>query len=433
MKAFRKWFFILGLAWVSYLSAALGGAPANYSGTGLDDRGQPVTGAKDVAGQSTNAAQIQATKGEAVEIAVSTQVTRHPLSNWTVVAQSSANNTKSSVIAVSDADGIARFRLLPGRWIFHASREDRDAQNYTEIEVVKDRSSRGEIGVFPPFQITGTVRDPNGVPVAGAVLSFGPGDPELTRVSDALGHYEVSPQDVFADSLHQQPSYPLLVRSVERNLALNQPIDGTTTHLDLTLQPGVTLVAKVQDPAGKPVPNASAWVMLGKRERHAGLEDRVNFDAQGHLTITAMPASDIYFIGVSANGYSFAAGEVRAPEQPTNRLEFPTIVLKPANLKVAGYVLDVDGWAVPAATVIVSGVGQPSSDMRTDASGHFAFDVCDGPLTISATTRGASGNVQTVGGDTNVSLKLIPPPPNPRIPRGALPVPPASTVHLPIN
>ena len=54
------------------------------------------------------------------------------------------------------------------------------------------------------------------------------------------------------DECQRRPVHPLLtVRSVERNLAVIHEIDESVTHLDLTLQPGVTLIAKVVDTTGQ--------------------------------------------------------------------------------------------------------------------------------------------------------------------------------------
>jgi hypothetical protein len=50
--------------------------------------------------------------------------------------------------------------------------------------------------------------------------------------------------------------------------------------------------------------------------------------------------------------------------------------------------------------------------VKTDATGHFKFKVCDGPITIFAySPSGGSGRInsvnwQTRGGDTNVVVKM---------------------------
>jgi hypothetical protein len=66
---------------------------------------------------------------------------------------------------------------------------------------------------------------------------------------------------------------------------------------------------------------------------------------------------------------------------------------------------------LPGVQVNINGNGQPNGMVKTDATGHFKFKVCDGPITIyayspSGSGRNNSGNWQARGGDTNVVVKM---------------------------
>ena len=81
--------------------------------------------------------------------------------------------------------------------------------------------------------------------------------------------------------------------------------------------------------------------------------------------------------------------------------------LKPANLKLAGQVLDADDKPVAGANVNLNGEGQPNANARTDREGRFRFEhVCEGPAQLSANSQSSFGNISAEGGDTNVVLRL---------------------------
>jgi protocatechuate 3,4-dioxygenase beta subunit len=90
----------------------------------------------------------------------------------------------------------------------------------------------------------------------------------------------------------------------------------------------------------------------------------------------------------------------------TTRLDLPAVVLKLASLKLAGQVLGTDGQPAIGARVSFSGAGQANTNTESDATGHFAFDVCEGAVTIVANMDGVTGRAQAAGGDTNVVLQI---------------------------
>ena len=362
------------------------------------------------AGETTKDVQVRAVKGEMAAITVVQRKGRQPLANVSVCA----SGVLSPATALSGADGVARLRLLPGRWNVSASREGwNDGQ--TAVTVATGQTNQALVLLDPRSRITGTVRDPSGAPVAGAIISLNPGagNNYATVKTDANGRYEESWQ-VFARG--NQQKFTLLARSVERNLAVNHAIDDTTTNLDLNLQPGVTLIAKVQDSTGKTVTNAIGSVAWRNGDASGALGVPCQSDAQGRIEIADMPPEEGYSISVSANGYGQGVQKVQSLVPQTGRLEFPTVVLPLGNLKLAGHVLGADGKPVAGADVEMGVIGQRYVSTNTDGTGHFAFDTAtEGPLWVSANSPGDDGPYRNIrnrsitaqGGDTNVVIQYV--------------------------
>lgn len=282
---------------------------------------------------------------------------------------------------------------------------------------------------------SGTVFDPSGAPARDLSVSVVPDMVDMIQhialaeptATDFDGKYTVSRRQMRRGETAYTNS--IIVRDEDHNLVAAHLFDENTTNLDLRLQPGLTISAKVEDPAGKSISNLTAklqilvvgnlWQMIPSRTDQTEVPGRIEFKA--------LPRGYRYRLFVLAPGYGSTTRPVtlEAATQ-ANRLDLPNVVLKPAKLKVAGHVVDANGWAVPSAWVSVSGDGQPTTNTQSDWSGHFALDVCEGPLTVTGSVQGATGHLQTLGGETNISLKLIPWP-------GAVADPPARSVHLPVN
>jgi hypothetical protein len=369
-----------------------------------------------IAGETAKNVKIPAGKGEMSAITVLERRGRSPLANVIVTASANGPGGRAPGTSVTGPDGVAQLRLsrlspsitglLPDQWNVIASKEGwNDGRAVLRIE--PGQTDGAEILLDWHYRITGIVRDPSGVPVAGAIISLnlGAGNNNAFVKTDANGRYVESWQ-VFAGG--NQQSFTLLARSVERHLAVIHPIDASTTNLDLNLQPGVTLIAKVQDATGKPVTNAAGWLLgMNSSGRLGALGESCKSDLQGRIEFADMPPEDGYQVNVSAEGHGYAIEKVSAPNRQTNRLAFPTILLPLANLKLAGQVLNKDGS--PAAGILLncSGQNQPSGSTHTDSEGRFSFDsVCAGPMQITV-AQGSFGSFPAVGGDTNVILRLM--------------------------
>ena len=155
-----------------------------------------------------------------------------------------------------------------------------------------------------------------------------------------------------------------------------------------------------------------------QRDRHTGFLDRpqrhvaqglarTNTPTPGSFEIPAVPPGTKirrhrFRAGLRTKAIVRCRGFRRCRSQELDPLE-----LKPANLKLAGQVLDADDKPVAGAYVNLNGEGQPNANARTDREGRFRFEhVCEGAAQISANTRIHSATFQAEGGDTNVVLRL---------------------------
>ena len=399
--------------------------------------GEPVADwvAEDVtvtvaSGETRKDVLVRALKGGVAAITVLSRQDRKPLAK--VPVSISSQLSPSPVIAVTGADGVARVRLLPDRWHISVNQERRNGtQPY--VVVATGHTNTAELEVDPVLKITGTVRDPAGAPAAGAVVSISGDFVNSHEVrTDTNGRYELTWQravGMMDVMMVGGESMYLTARSADRNLVVVHDIDEDTTNLELTLQPSVTLSAKVEDPAGQPVTNAVAYAYPMKGDRGYGAIERKPSpsDARGRIEIAGVMQADSYNLQVTAKGYGSMFQQMPMPDPPTNRLEFPTMVLPLANQKLGGQILDTDGKPVagvlvqavavtnvvkplaglPDAWEVVAVRGRFQGSRQTDSQGRFFFDeVCEGPIQLDISYQGPSVSAQTIGGTTNILLRL---------------------------
>jgi uncharacterized GH25 family protein len=212
--------------------------------------------------------------------------------------------------------------------------------------------------------------------------------------------------------LPQGPSC-LIARDWPRNLAATGNLDTATTNLDLQLQPGFSLGGQVTDEAGKPITNAplNLTLHLGSRQSTTTStsfdKEPYRTDAQGRFEFGVLPRGLAYSLSVYAKGYGSDSRLLEAEQTKTNHVEW-VLLLKTANLKLAGQVVDAQGKPLAGACLSVSGEGQPySSSVQTDANGQFEFNqLCAGPVQVGALYQGAFGQTRAKAGDTNVLVRI---------------------------
>jgi len=251
------------------------------------------------------------------------------------------------------------------------------------------------------------VRDPSGAVVPGLQLSVFPnwGRNAGEVKTDAKGRYELawSPQQLGPSG----GASSLFARDVARNLAVAQDIEENTTTLDLRLESGLAVAGRVEDVNGKPLSNATVRVFLWAGNSGSQFDEKpIRTDAQGRFEITAMPPGRKYSLDATAKGYGSANQSIEE-NTDTNRVELPPCVLKVADHKLAGEVVDADEKPVARANVYLYGQGQPNISVRSDDKGRFKFDaVCEGTVQLSASSQSAYGSARAEAGDTNVVVQL---------------------------
>ncbi|MCX6902337.1 MAG: carboxypeptidase-like regulatory domain-containing protein, partial [Verrucomicrobia bacterium] len=352
--------------------------------------------------QTTRGVQVVAARGALLEVLVIGKNDRKPLPEANV----SAYKEDFQSAATLGSNGLAVLRLLPGDYQVSAYKEGWRSET-TTASVEAGKTNRIEIETAPPPRITGVVRRPDGQPAAKLPVRIigGYSSPDAQAETDAQGRFDVewNSRRVGPDNT----SCCLFIRDAERNLAVAQDIDEETGPLDLRLAPGLTLAGRTECD-GKPIAKASAVLVFwtSNSGMHVnGLSTGTN--TPGHFEITALPPGRRYSLYVSAPGYGQRyVNQVDASE--ARRIELDPVELRPANLKLAGKVVDADDKPVAGANVNLYGDGQPNGNVGTDHDGRFAFDkVCEGMVRLSANARSASGSISAEGGDTNVVLRLV--------------------------
>ncbi len=352
-------------------------------------------------GQVTRNVEIPATRGGLLQVTVLGKSDRKPQAQVSV----GVYRREFQTTAISDPNGIALLRLPPGDCQVNAFREGaRPEQAAATVEA--GQTNLLEIEMPELRKVKGVVRGPDGHPAAGLVVrivgGYSPG--ESTIKTDADGRFEMewdARQFGRADM-----TYCLLVRDPARNLAVAENIDEDTGPLDLRLAPGLTLVGRAECD-GRPVTNAMATLVFWSGNSGMHLPGLcVGTNQPGRFEIPALPPGRRYGLYVSAPGYGQKSVQNLEFDE-AKRVEMEPVELKPANLKLAGQVLDADDKPVSGAYVNLHGEGQPNGNARTDREGRFSFNrVCEGTVQLSANARNSHGSVSVEGGDTNVVLRL---------------------------
>jgi hypothetical protein len=247
-------------------------------------------------------------------------------------------------------------------------------------------------------KVGGVVRDPGGKPAPGLSVWLHPAWPHRDIKTDADGRYEFVPDD--------ETRVVLAVDAI-RNLAASRELEDGMTNLDLQLAPAQTVIGRVEDSQGRPIPNANAQVYLYSGQWGFPVYwQPVTTDAQGCYKAVHLPADRAYYINFGARGYGSAQQKV--PAENGLGIELPPVVLKEANRQLIGQVVDASETPVADASIHVSGHGQPSIDVQTDPQGRFALEVCEGQVSFSVHHRELYANVRAEAGDTNVVVVLRP-------------------------
>ena len=258
----------------------------------------------------------------------------------------------------------------------------------------------------PRQKIKGTVLNTAGKPAPKVVISVFPDFSNSQKQTDEAGH--------FALALDPNPwagSHRVMVaRDLERQLAGAVEFDEEETNVNLRLEPGLTLAGHVTDLEGKTLANAEATITFWTANMGSSFGSAARANSQGEFEIKVLPPGRHYGITVSAKGFGQDSKNLEAADTAGPRVDVGTLQLSPANLRIAGVVLDADDKPVPGA--FISGFGgnkQPQVNCQTDAKGRFHFDhVCAGAINLQASSPrvGGIGSVSAEGGETNITIHL---------------------------
>ena len=355
-------------------------------------------------GQTVPDVQLQAYKGGVVEVTVRGKKNHEMLADAGVTVNSKDDNHASS----TSADGVAFLRLPPGQFNVFVNKPDWSTAQ-AQATVAEGQTTQVTIELGEPFKVSGIVRDTSGAPVAGASVGVFPDywNGGAGIHTDANGHYAVSWQKPSWAGMQDQRFY-LLARQTDLKLAALQELDETTTNLDVTLKPAMSVSGQVQDAGGKAITNVMAFISVQEENSSFSMTRQpVLSDGQGRIQAGTLPLGERYGWYVSAPGYGSGHEEMDEADPRADHYDFPPLILKLADRKLAGRVLGVNGKPAAGVQIWMNGEGQPNGNAFTDADGRFAFDaVCAGPIMVSANGNGSSASADAMGGDTNVAIRF---------------------------
>jgi len=337
---------------------------------------------------------VEVEKGGIFEATVLEGTTKYPAQNVRV----SAYSESSSGQAITDVNGIARFRVPADEFKIYMSALDYSYyRSDSPVKVTEGETTQLEILLDRRIDISGIVLDESGRPVAGVFVDAGD-----TAISDAGGRFKVS----FDQS---RPPDKLIARHMERNLAAIVEITDSSKPMEITLKTALEIAGQVTDANNTGIPAA--------RLSLSPFESEVLTDAQGRYQMRAVPPEQAgfdYRVSVNASGYGpISYRRISIADEPGSKVQMKTLVLEPANQSISGVVVDANG--LPAAHVPVflnnlPGSSQPEKTTATNEQGRFVITrICKNPLRLQAnfgSSPGGSGNLYAQGGDRDVKIIL---------------------------
>jgi protocatechuate 3,4-dioxygenase beta subunit len=283
--------------------------------------------------------------------------------------------------------------LLPGSWRFTASIGNRTSVEIPPIDLPNE--SESIVLVLPRgVTLTGTVVDPEGVPVGGATVesfsgmvhSFdarrGAGRGQKTSTTDGTGGFELAGLTPGRITLFARSASAAWSETVRLSL----PPGGAVAGVRLVLRRGGTIVCEVRDAEGRPEPGRRVAVHNpdGTESRSMEHPDEMS-DGEGRLVIEDLPPGPYSLVKVPSRQETdgsrtrgpnlwtrFEASRTKVSVDVVAGEVTRTVLGGPRGspLRVRGRV--VEGGA-PVAGIRVDSAEVPPS--RTDAKGRFELVV----------------------------------------------------------
>jgi len=365
------------------------------------------------AGKTVEGVTMELTAGGILEVTVTASPDRRPVEKAQVMVRDMDQERWLS--AVSDARGLARLRLAPGEYEINNVYKDgyTSQEQALRITVTEGQTLQQAWELGSPPTVSGVVKDPDGAALQGVSLRIMPlGNREVT--SDANGLFEASWDPRRWGS--EPPALCLFARHVERDLGMVIPIDEDQTDVTVQLAPAMKVIGQVVDPGGKPIPQATGYVMLRMSNWGSTVPDgRFTADAEGRFEVKSLAQDQDYTVTATADGFGKQEKQAQAADVVDRTLDLGRFELALADLSISGRVVDVNDEPVAGARIYAYGDGQPDKrDIQTDKDGQFVIDqVCAGRmrLSVNANIPGQTrmyGNVETEGGATDVTITVSP-------------------------
>jgi len=371
------------------------------------------------AGKTKSSIKIELSKGGLLEAVVMETASKEPVEKARIRIRR-PGETKN-IIAVSDKNGIAAVRLMPGEYQIRNIRKDGYSSYSTQwqqeeiVTMEEGRTTRIERQYTELPRISGVVRDEKGKPVQGAKLRVCPMGAESIS-SDAQGRFQLNwdPKRWYRSDT---PVMFLLGQYEQGNLAATVEINKDTRTQDIILRPALTVTGRVIGPDGKGITNAQTTAAL-RESRWRQWSPLIGYSQsiaqeQGRFEIRALPTGSSYTLTTKAEGFGENRSKgIDATDAVNNRLDIGDVTLTVANLSVSGVVLS-GGRPVVGASVSsspINGSDQPRRKTQTDAHGKFLLDgVCAGKIQVSGFKSGTPdlyGWVRTEGGASDLKIEI---------------------------
>ncbi len=357
------------------------------------------------AGKTTENFDLTASKGGLLDI----DLTREgEVSPETLVRIAGAGAVVPCML-LTDKQGHISLRAEPGPWRVWdvLLPEYKFAEQPAAVQAKPDETVKLVVALVRRPQITGTVVDEKGKGVEGAIvhgLHLG-----VLAKTDANGHFEFTfPASALDESYKDQRAVFVQVGDL---VAARMLLDKDNSPIDLKLSPGVTATGLVRDPSAKPVAGAKIEVTAFGGQWNFPLERKAVSDANGKYQMAHLPVGLQYRMAATREDYGNAAGSLSLTAAPTGAAEITTITMPPANLTVAGIVMDADGEIVGDANMTIVGQYIGMRQTKADSKGHFVFEkVTAGPVIVSADAQVngqmLGGRVEARGGQQDVEVPL---------------------------
>jgi protocatechuate 3,4-dioxygenase beta subunit len=312
--------------------------------------------------------------------------------------------------AISDANGMAWIRLVPGKYqVFNAAHEGYAYEGVRPVIAIDPGGRQRFVMPLTP-NLHGVVRDPRGVPVAGTWISLlGGGGDEV--ISDGQGRFEIAWNR--RCQFRGASAFQFVARQAVSQLAATVTVRGEARTLEVTLQPCPPVRGRIVDPNGEGI--SGAWVYATMNVADWGDvalgDEQMQADSEGRFEIPAVLPGMEYTIQAHADQYGNGSKSFDVTTVSAGALDIGSLTLPRADRSVAGRVVDAQGYPVVSAMVFGWGEGQPSKlSTQTDAEGRFTLaGVCAGRIDLRVDADWGGGNrlqahVLARAGDTDVQI-----------------------------